>query len=34
VTAECEDGRAKDPTINACVLLRSVMRAALAARDA
>ena len=33
VTAEFEDGRAKDPTINACVLLRSVMRAALAARD-
>ena len=33
VTAESRDGRAKDPTINAAVLLRSVMRAALAARD-
>ena len=33
VTAESQDGRAKDPTINASVLLRSVMRAALAARD-
>jgi integrase len=33
VTAEFKDGRTKDPTINACVLLRSVMRAALAARD-
>jgi integrase len=33
VTSEFQDGRAKDPTINACVLLRSVMRAALAARD-
>ncbi len=33
VTAEFHDGRAKDPTINACVLLRSVMRAALAARS-
>jgi integrase len=34
VTAEFSDRRAKDPTINACVLLRSVMRASLAARDA
>jgi len=33
VTAEFRDRRAKDPTINATVLLRSVMRAALAARD-
>lgn len=33
VMAEARDGRAKDPTVNACVLLRSVMRAALAARD-
>jgi protein-disulfide isomerase-like protein with CxxC motif len=33
VTAEHQDGRAKDPTINATVLLRSVMHAALAARD-
>lgn len=32
VTAEFRDRRAKDPTINATVLLRSVMRAALAAR--
>jgi len=34
VSAEHGDGRAADPTINACVLLRSVMRASLAARDA
>ena len=33
VRAECADGRAKDPTINACVLLRGTVLAALRTKD-